>query len=256
LVDSLALTTERIGGTVERTESLLLTAGLHPQGIFINSAVPLGGLEPDEVIARSEAFFDARNYRYELWTDRTDDAYAAAAQRAGLAFCIEMAVMVTSAPPPVPVDIEMRLAVGAQGLEDFLTVSQEVYLDDEDVPEFPEMIRATYHSPESLLHEDTAVVIAYIDERPAATATTFTVGETTYVCWVGTRPAYRRRGLGAAVTARAVQAGFGRGATLAVLEATPDGRPVYERLGFTAIGACRNYWHFDQGAGVRAPWDR
>jgi len=248
LADALALTTERIGGTVERTDTLQLTAGRHPQGIFINSALPLGGLEPDEVIARSEAFFGPRNYRYEVWADSADEALAAAAQEAGMRLCIEMAIMVATSPPPVPADVDLRCAAGALGLEDFLSVSQEVYIDDEEMPEFPEMIRATYHAPRALLHADTAVVIAYVGDQPAAAAVSITIRKNAYICWVGTRPAFRRRGLGSAVTARAIAEGFARGATLGVLEATDGGQPLYARLGFASIGAYRIYWHFHRGA--------
>jgi ribosomal protein S18 acetylase RimI-like enzyme len=59
------------------------------------------------------------------------------------------------------------------------------------------------------------------------------------VGWVATVPEARRRGLGAAVTARAVEHAFDNGAELVVLEASPSGQPVYERLGFAAVGLDR-----------------
>ena len=48
-------------------------------------------------------------------------------------------------------------------------------------------------------------------------------------------PAFRRRGLGGAVTRAAVLAGFDRGASLAALETSPAGVALYRSLGFREI---------------------
>lgn len=50
---------------------------------------------------------------------------------------------------------------------------------------------------------------------------------------VATDPAYRRRGLGRAMTAHAMAAGQARGAGVAVLQSSTMGLPVYRDLGFT-----------------------
>jgi len=62
-------------------------------------------------------------------------------------------------------------------------------------------------------------------------------GDVTEIVGVGTLPSARRRGLGAAVTARLVEDARGRGVTLACLSATDDDvARMYERLGFRRIG--------------------
>ena len=58
---------------------------------------------------------------------------------------------------------------------------------------------------------------------------------------VATPERHRGAGHGAAVTARAVTDGFARGATTAYLQATPIGRPVYERLGFATVELWRQW---------------
>jgi hypothetical protein len=55
------------------------------------------------------------------------------------------------------------------------------------------------------------------------------------------RRAFRRQGLGALATLATVRAGAERGATIAMLQATQDGFPVYERLGFRTICAFRSW---------------
>ena len=52
---------------------------------------------------------------------------------------------------------------------------------------------------------------------------------------IGTPPEHRRRGYGAAVTARAVADGMATGARWAWLQASAAGYMVYERLGFQAV---------------------
>jgi ribosomal protein S18 acetylase RimI-like enzyme len=65
-------------------------------------------------------------------------------------------------------------------------------------------------------------------------------GDLTEIVGVGTLPSARRRGLGAAVTARLAEDARERGAALACLSATGDAvARVYERLGFRRVGtAC------------------
>jgi predicted GNAT family acetyltransferase len=63
------------------------------------------------------------------------------------------------------------------------------------------------------------------------------VGAVTEIVGVGTLPAARRRGLGAAVTAALVADARARGAELVFLSAGSEAiARVYERLGFVRVG--------------------
>jgi ribosomal protein S18 acetylase RimI-like enzyme len=55
------------------------------------------------------------------------------------------------------------------------------------------------------------------------------------------RPEFRRRGIGTALTAAALAAARDRGLTVATLHATPDGEPVYRRMGFTEVARYRHF---------------
>lgn len=74
--------------------------------------------------------------------------------------------------------------------------------------------------------------LGWLDDRPVATATSFRTGEVAGIYFVFTLPAARRRGIGAAITAAALQDARHRGACLGVLGASPLGESVYRRMGF------------------------
>jgi len=52
---------------------------------------------------------------------------------------------------------------------------------------------------------------------------------------IATLPNYRKRGLGAAMTLRAMRSGSEDGYSEAILFATSSGFPVYRRLGFETV---------------------
>lgn len=74
-----------------------------------------------------------------------------------------------------------------------------------------------------------------VDGEPVTTGLRVTRDDAVGIFNVATPPAWRRRGYGAAVTARAVRDGFADGAKWAWLQSTAAGYPVYERLGFRTL---------------------
>ena len=86
---------------------------------------------------------------------------------------------------------------------------------------------------------DESVAVAY-DRALQAVALAFDDGASIGVYLVGTATAARGRGLGAAVTAASLAALPPRPA---LLTATTMGRPVYERLGFAAVGRATMVLH-------------
>ncbi len=70
------------------------------------------------------------------------------------------------------------------------------------------------------------------DGAVRATAGSAVIGTNARVFFVSTDPAWRRRGIGTAMTAHAVRVARDRGAERACLEASAAGRAIYLRLGF------------------------
>lgn len=84
----------------------------------------------------------------------------------------------------------------------------------------------------TLLQPATRVWLAWLDGVPVAMAAAHRHAGATLVEYVATLPSARGRGAGAAVTWAATLADP---ATPAVLIASDDGRPVYQRMGYVAV---------------------
>jgi GNAT superfamily N-acetyltransferase len=78
-------------------------------------------------------------------------------------------------------------------------------------------------------------LIGFAGDTAVATAMLVLSGDTAGVYNIATLPAHRRRGYGEAMTWATVRAGAERGASVAALQATPMGLPVYERMGFRIV---------------------
>jgi N-acetylglutamate synthase len=75
--------------------------------------------------------------------------------------------------------------------------------------------------------------------QPVTTGLGVKLGSNVAIFNIATLPEHRRRGYGAAVTARAVSDGLAAGAQWSWLQSSTDGYKVYERLGFRTMEA----WH-------------
>ena len=82
---------------------------------------------------------------------------------------------------------------------------------------------------------------------------TLTRGADVSIQYVATPDRFRRRGLATALL-RAILAGaYASGARTATLQASPDGRPVYERLGFRTVATLRGFANTAPRASSGAP---
>jgi len=82
-----------------------------------------------------------------------------------------------------------------------------------------------------------------VDDTGVARATSacHVFGEYAQVFFVSTDPAWRRRGIGAAMTTGALRGAAALGARRALLHSTADGASLYRRLGFEAVGLLTRY---------------
>lgn len=84
-----------------------------------------------------------------------------------------------------------------------------------------------------------AVLLVHVGDEPAAVARRATTIGGSYLSSIGTRPKFRRRGLGALATALVMDDALGSGSSLVHLAVESDNeeaRRLYERLGFELVG--------------------
>ncbi|HEY7293816.1 MAG TPA: GNAT family N-acetyltransferase [Dehalococcoidia bacterium] len=92
----------------------------------------------------------------------------------------------------------------------------------------PEILR----TPALLDIPDLTHYVGFVEGMPVATAMRFTSHRIAGVFNVSTVPAYRRRGVGEAMTWRAALDGLAEGAVASALQASAMGAPVYARMGY------------------------
>lgn len=85
------------------------------------------------------------------------------------------------------------------------------------------------------------VYVANWNGLPAAALATLVAGETVGVYHVATRSGARRRGIAGNLVRFALREARDAGCTLAALTATPEGRHLYEQLGFRACGSIEQW---------------
>lgn len=112
-----------------------------------------------------------------------------------------------------------------------LAVAERVLVEGYPMPDLEPLRPGDLLGP-TLLQPGTRVWLALVDGEPAAVAAAHTHAGVTLVEYVATLPVARGRGAGAAVTWAATLADP---AVPAVLIASDDGRPVYERMGYVAV---------------------
>lgn len=128
---------------------------------------------------------------------------------------------------PKPPGVEIRKVEDAEGL----AVAERVLVEGYPMPDLQPLRTGNLLGP-SLLGSSAGVWVGYVDGEPASVAAAHVHAGAILVEYVAALPSARGRGAGAAVTWAAVLTDPG---LPAVLVASDDGRPVYERMGFVAI---------------------
>lgn len=127
----------------------------------------------------------------------------------------------------MPAGLEVRRVATSEALTDFSVVVAG------DPPD--QAIASFFHRASAIvLNPDCPMqfFVGYMDGIPAASAELFLGGGLAGIHMVSTREQFQRRGIGLAMTWAAAHEGRKRGAAMAALQASEQGRGVYARLGF------------------------
>lgn len=100
-------------------------------------------------------------------------------------------------------------------------------------------------APGLLRQDGVELYLGEADGRVVAASTLVQTGSTAGIYNVATVSDFRRRGLGAAMTWHCVSRGLQFDCSLAALQASSMGRPVYERMGFRTVAPYRTFHRKD-----------
>jgi len=145
-------------------------------------------------------------------------------------------------PVTIPLDGSLRvdLASNEADTETWLRVTTEGFStpDGSGVPAAPapETMQTVGSIMRSFIHPDIVRYLAWVDNTPAAAASSIITGGVLGIFGTSTLPSYRRRGAQAAVVARALRGAIGR-ADLAIATTEPGSisQRTFERFGFQVL---------------------
>jgi uncharacterized protein len=226
--------TVRLGRGGELLDTPHFYMGASPRGTaFHNMVMVRDAVDADTIFAAARSFYLQRGMPFSIWTrDHADAALATELRRRGFNEFINMPGMALLGDPGTqcgPAGLEIRAVTGDQGRRDFLHISAEAYATYGAPHEYAE---DAFVSLESVCAPHVQGLVGYVDGKPVAAAAVYVTHGVAGIGWVGTVPEQRGHGFAEAVTWAAIREGFRRGGAFANLQASPMGRPIYERMGF------------------------
>ena len=231
---------ESVGGRVVERDGVVACIGVHPSPIVTNTAWRADpSADPATVLRVIDEVYAAAGFVGSLLTSaRTDGDLETAAAASGRRIVAALPVMTVDRATFVPAAaMSARLIDATADLDAVRTILIDGFFEGD--PDGRSLIEATFTDPATVAGPDIGVFLAMSMVAPARWREPGSLGHDAAIGWVATIPEARRRGLGGAVTGRAVEHAFDQGAELVVLESSPSGQPVYERLGFTVVGLDR-----------------
>jgi ketosteroid isomerase-like protein len=224
----------RLGRGGELFETAQFYLGYGPHGTLFHNMVMLRDrVDLDALFEQVRRFYGARQAPYSIWLRAHADQETEAALRArGFDLFTTMPGMALLGDPGTvcePDGLSIRRVVDDAGRGDYLHVTAAAYATYGAPAEYAD---DAFAALESICAPHIHGFVGYVEDAPVAAAAVYLTHGVAGIGWVGTVPEHRQHGYAEAVTWRAIREGFRRGAAFANLQASPMGRPVYERMGF------------------------
>lgn len=223
------------GSLVRRRDGVVLLASGLPIRFFNQVSIENGDATPDAVRDAVTTIRERRQPFIVHLRRGTDDRFRPLMTELGLVLLAEadpMPGMALSPIPPsaaaIPAGHEIRRVGDRAGMDDHVRTGALGFGMPED------MLRALA-APDTWQRPGNTVYVGYSDGEPVTTGLGVRTGRTIGVYNVSTIESARRQGLGAAITERVAADGLAAGCDVAILQSSPMGRPIYERLGYRTV---------------------
>lgn len=225
------------GAVLEREDIIGVCTGL-PVAMLNQGFVTRPPRDVDRSLRELLAFFDDAGVPFII---RIREGVAPTAEEAletmGLPYTDTvpgMALFPIAEAPPPQVCFTIEVVQDERALSDFQRVAAEGF-------GMPLDLSRRLFVPEVLAVPEFESYLGYVEGQPVATSTLYSLDGTAGIYNVSTLPTHRRRGLGAAITSRAVMRGKEQGCSVSILQASAMGQPVYEAMGFRTVAPYRTF---------------
>ena len=225
-------------GAAEEWDGISLVATGAPAASLNVAFVTRPLADPARSLAEASRWFRARKLLHSVRIRSGLDAEAGRACRAGGLAAVDtmpgMLLAHIGEQRAMPRDLDILRADEPGAAADH----QHVLSDGFPMPmDFAALLVA----PPLLTHPATELYVGYHAGEPVTASSLVVTGEVAGVYNVATILRSRRRGYGEAMTAHALRRGAELGCTMATLQATLQGRPIYERMGFRTVAHYLTY---------------
>lgn len=212
-----------------------------PGGLVVDTGIPATGFNqlhcgPKEdqsaaALVTAAAHFEKRGLMWRIVSEHPSgagEAYAARRGRKREPLYPILIMPIEDAVRPAETPLEVSRAANLADLRAFIDCAAAGY-------RMNSALLKPIVQKRALIDDNLWFSLGWLDGRCVAVSIGVRSGDTVGVYFVAVRREFRHRGFGAAVTWHAINAGFGAGATMAVLQATQSGYPLYVKMGFTHV---------------------
>lgn len=226
------------GGEVCQEEGFLLASSRVPIRSFNNVLLTRTPVNSRALHSQIKAYFERRGVPFRL---RVREAIAASADEV----LVECGLRRKGGIPslvlaPVSGERGAIAPLEIRRVADRQTLRQHVEVVAAGFDWSPDMLSQVFS--EALLHNGSwRGYVGYVEGRLVASSQLITTNGVAGIYYVATLDEFRRRGFGEAMTRHALHEGAAAGCTMASLQASPLGQPIYERMGFRQVSYYRTY---------------
>jgi ribosomal protein S18 acetylase RimI-like enzyme len=236
------------GGRHAEIDGVALTCW-GPVGPVLNKVAVVGASPPlARILDLADDFFGSESGGYGIVVE-ADAGHPVEAELRAAAWNVfedEPVLVIPRIPSPLPLpsELEVKPVRDVNGRRDLV----RVWADGFGAPTAeggtelsPDAFDSFTPSLACALDPDVAILVGYVDGKPASSSELYAVGPIAGITGVATVPAYRRRGLATALTWEALREGAARGCTCATLAALGASLDLYRKMGFIHVCNHRAY---------------
>jgi GNAT superfamily N-acetyltransferase len=220
------------GAVIHRADGVGLYATGLPAPLF-NQIVTDDEAEPAEVAAAVQILRDRQVPFCAVLRRDADERLRPLMTE--LALALDRGVLPGMALHPMPTDLatsarglEIEVVRDARSLREHALVAAHAFGIREDVA-------IAFVGEELWTRSGATVYLGRSEGRPVVSGFSLRTGDTLGIFTIATEADARGRGFGGAMTSRLIADGAAAGCTVAALQASDMGRPIYERIGFRVV---------------------